>query len=319
MLAIDDPHDPFTEPRDAVEDMVNSRVRDFFLASLPSTTVFRQNPGGYALIAPQSSGARGLTVPAANEADFMFHGTAGDGVDALADFIAATIVETGVDHLRLPLLSERQARILREGLAARLPAWIWADMLSAVSPIVSRKPSRLPSSFRRAIARLQDEGIRLQQSRSMDVEELQRLHERRWGAGNRSNSFFQMLRMLMDECGAQLFTARAGDGTLLGAQLDIPGGRTRHFYYCVSDKDALGGLGTAVMGASWSAFLAGDEAEYSFGRGTERYKYRYADSVKTLFELRGFLAPVVTDTRSKVRNRRGADSVVDAAGQRDWC
>jgi hypothetical protein len=96
----------------------------------------------------------------------------------------------------------------------------------------------------------------------------------------------------LDDCGAQLFTARAGDGPLLGAQLDILGARTRHFYYCINDKDALPGVGTAVMGASWSAFLASDEAEYSFGRGTERYKYRYADCVRTLFELRGFLAPV---------------------------
>jgi hypothetical protein len=40
----------------------------------------------------------------------MFHGAAGEGVDSLADFIAATILETRVDHPRLPLLSERQAR-----------------------------------------------------------------------------------------------------------------------------------------------------------------------------------------------------------------
>jgi hypothetical protein len=197
-----------------------------------------------------------------------------------------------VDHPRLPLLSERQASVLKNQLVLRLPEWIWAEVLAAVAPIVSRKPDRLHPSFRRAMARAEREGVRLERAWSINLDEVQRLHERRWGAGNRSTMFFRMLQMLMDDCDAQLFTARAGDGTLLGAQLDILGERTRHFYYCVNDKDALAGVGTAVMGASWSAFLAGDEAEYSFGRGTERYKYRYADCVRTLFELRGFLAPV---------------------------
>jgi CelD/BcsL family acetyltransferase involved in cellulose biosynthesis len=140
--------------------------------------------------------------------------------------------------------------------------------------------------------RAEKAGVRLERALTIDWDEVRQLHERRWGAGNRSASFFQMLRMLMEDCGAQLFTARTGDGRLVGAQLDILGGRTRHYYYGISDKDAIPGVGTAVMGMSWSAFLAGNEVEYSFGRGAERYKYRYADAVRITFEIRGFLAPV---------------------------
>lgn len=300
MLATHSWLDPFAEPRDPLEDAVNSRIFEFFIASLPRSIVYRQKPGSYALIAPQRSGARVLTVPGANEADFMFHGAAGEGVTPLADFISATILESGVDHLRLPLLNEPQASILKKELSVRLPNWLWAAGPSAVAPMVLRKPSKLHSSFRRAMIRAEKEGVRLERALSIDLDELKQLHERRWGAGNRSASFFQMLRMLMDDCGAQLFTARTGDGRLVGAQLDILGGRTRHFYYGISNKDAIPGVGTAVMGMSWSAFLAGNEVEYSFGRGAERYKYRYADGVRIMFEIWGFLAPVAQMSSSNV-------------------
>jgi len=35
----------------------------------------------------------------------------------------------------------------------------------------------------------------------------------------------------------------------------------------------------------------GRQMVYSFGRGSERYKYQYANGHQALFELRGFFAP----------------------------
>jgi len=286
------PADPFAKPRDKTEAEVDRRVREFFLAVAHPSAVYRQHPGGYALIAPQSSGARALTVPAANEADFMFHGAEGQGVGALARFIVAALAESGADHLKLPLLSAPQAAVLKAELGRRQTDWIWADSLSAVAPTISRKPETLPPNLRYDVKRAQRVGLRLERSISFEREEVRALHQCRWGEGNRSASFFGMLEMLVKDCNAEYFVARSGSGELLAAQVDIVGGRTRHFYYCVSDKRAFSGVGTAVMAVSWIAFLEGKETVYSFGRGTERYKYRYADSVRTLFELRGFLAPV---------------------------
>jgi hypothetical protein len=101
-----------------------------------------------------------------------------------------------------------------------------------------------------------------------------------------------LLEALLSAGCAELITARDHDGDLIAAQLDIVGTFTRHYYYSVSDTDRVKGCGTSVLGASWARFVAdGRQTVYSFGRGSERYKYQYANGHHALFELRGFFAP----------------------------
>jgi hypothetical protein len=97
--------------------------------------------------------------------------------------------------------------------------------------------------------------------------------------------------LLLAGC-AELVTLRDREGRLLAAQLDILGGHTRHYYHSASDTERAPGCGTAVLAGSWARFLADEAARaYSFGRGSERYKYRYANAWRPLYEVRGFLAP----------------------------
>lgn len=291
-MALEAGTDPFSGPRDLREQFANDVVREHFAKRAPAEAVYRQDGDGYCLIAQQGSGARGLTVPAANEADFMFHGNPGRTGEDLAEFIADAAVRSGVDHLRLPLLSQEQAAFLRAQLGRRLPEWVFGDGLASVSPVTRARPATVPDSFRRAMRKAGQAGYSIELSSRFDTAELVPLHEMRWGKGSRGSSFFEMLSRLLSEGCAEYIVARDDNGTLVGAQVDILGSSTRHFYYCVNNSAVLAGIGTAVMGFSWKRFVESDGEEiYSFGRGAEPYKYRYADGVRAWFELRGFYAP----------------------------
>jgi hypothetical protein len=284
-------YDPFLAPRDAGEEAADVVMRAFMLNAAQPAAVYRQEGGGYALVVPSRLGARLLTVPAANEADFTFHGNAGAGGERLADFVAAAVAESAADHVRLPLLSEVQAAWLRHRLAARLPDWIWSASLAAVAPMAAGT-MRQTGRLRRAMARAERDGLVFDYTRSMDPQEVQALHVKRWGPASRGNAFFLMLNALLSAGCAELVSARSREGALVATQLDILGTATRHYYYSVSDRDRAKGCGTAVLGASWSRFVADDcQTVYSFGRGAERYKYQYANGNRALFELRGFFAP----------------------------
>ena len=283
--------DPFLAPRDAGEVAADAVMRTFILDAAPPAVVYRQNGGSYALVIPSRRGARLLTVPAANEADFTFHGNADADGEQLADFVATAIAESTADHVRLPLLSEAQAAWLRHQLAARLPDWIWSVSLAAVAPLAVGRMHKT-GQLRNAMARAVDDGLVLDCSRSMNPREVQAVHVKRWGPTNRGSTFFGMLDALLSAGCAELITARSREGALVAAQLDILGNATRHDYYSVSDTDSVKGCGTAVLGVSWSRFVAdGRQTVYSFGRGSERYKYQYANGHQALFELRGFFAP----------------------------
>jgi hypothetical protein len=284
--------DPFLAPRDPGEASADGVVREFLLRQLKLAKVYRQQGTGYALIVPQLRGARLLTVPGANEADFMFHGNRGTSGHHLADFIAEAIKDAGADHLRLPLLSEDQAAYLQTCLTTRLPEWLWTTSLSAVIPQAAgsfKEASRL----RRAIRRAERTGLALRCPDRVSAAELEELHARCWGQHSRTRTFFGMLDALCEAGLAEIATARTPDGALLAAQVDILGTGTRHFYHAANDARRVAGCGTAVLGLSWERFtISPTQTVYSFGRGAERYKYQYANCHRTVFDVRGFYAPV---------------------------
>jgi hypothetical protein len=292
MPAAEPGSDPFLAPRDPGEAAADAAMREFLLVASPPAAVARKSPGGYALVVPNARGIRTVTVPAANEADFTYHGDAGMGADAFADFVAAALADSGADQLRLPLLSEAHATWLRDRLTTRLPDWAWGASLAALSPMAEGS-MRQERRLLRALARAEREGLVFETATALDPAEVQALHTRLWGPGNRSGVFFRMLAALLSAGCAELVTARGRAGELVAAQLDILGSATRHYYYSVADLERAPGCGTAVLAASWRRLReSGTRSIYSFGRGSERYKYQYANGHRALFELRGFYAPV---------------------------
>jgi hypothetical protein len=297
--------DPFLRAREPKEERASAVIQESILASRSHVAVYRQSGHGYALVLSDRKGERLLTVPALNEADFIVHGDPGTTADSLADFIACSISESRADHLRLPLLTHEQAEALRVGLEERLDDWRIATALSAIAPIARKtRAMRLPVPLRHALSHAKNSGHTIQQSSSLPVDEIRSIHGGRWGA-NRDQSFFAMLTRLLAEDCAELITLRASDGALLSAVVDVLGSSTRHYYYSVANTARASGCGIATLAVSWRRFLESEaESSYSFGRGTERYKFRYADTYRELFELRGFFLPVIAGSPSDEKNRR---------------
>src|SRR5215207_3687004 len=133
--------DPFLEQRDPGEAAAGELMREYLLKAAPPAEVFRQDGGddGYALIVPQNRGERTLTVPGADEADFMWHGNPETTTADLAYFIACAIERSRVSHLRIPLLTRRQALHLKDELDPRLPDWRLDAALTGVSPFSTEK------------------------------------------------------------------------------------------------------------------------------------------------------------------------------------
>jgi hypothetical protein len=283
--------DPFACPRDAREQHATDVMREFLLSNASPFRVFRMRPEGYALIVPSQRGARRLTVPGADEADFLFHGEPSTTGAELAEFIAHCIDSAGADHVRLPALPRDQATHLRTLLVSRRPDWQWDVALSAVSPVVVAEFQRT-RILTGALKHAERTGIRLERAQTFDPQEFATVHAEQWGAHSRSSTFFLMLDRLFRAGCVDIFTARDTNSTLLAAHVDITGLRTRHFYYSVCRSPEGSGAGTALLGMSWNRFRESEtEHVYSFGRGTERYKFQYATAVRTLFELRGFFVP----------------------------
>lgn len=180
---------------------------------------------------------------------------------------------------------------LKACLVARLPDWLCDVALSAISPLIVGKAPQ--ASLRKALVRAEKAQLLIGLTSCFDLHELQDLHRKRWGPDNRTANFFGMLGALLTAGCAEMVTARTSDGALVAVQFDIMGTTIRHDYYAVSDTLRASCSGTAVLGASWRQFCeSSSQTVYSFGRGSERYKYQYANGHRALFELRGFYAPV---------------------------
>ena len=288
--------DPFLERRDPGEAAAGELMREHLLKAAPPAEVFRQDGGddGYALIVPEIRGERTLTVPGANEADFMWHGNPATTSDDLASFIVSAVERSRANHLQIPLLTRRQAVHLKALLDPLLTDWRLDAALTAVSPFSTRK-AREPGSFRKAVRRAERDGLQVGFVSTFPDEEVKTLHEEQWGA-NRQVSFFAMLGELLSAKLADVAIARTRKGELASARVDILGTETRHFYYGVSDTLRAPGCGTAALGHCWRRFMESPTQQaFSFGRGAERYKYRYTERVQEWYALRGFYAPCGSD------------------------
>jgi hypothetical protein len=288
--------DPFLEQRDPGEAAAGEIMREYLLEAAPPAKVFRQDGGddGYALIVPEIRGERTLTVPGANESDFMLHGNPATTSDDLASFIVSAVERSRANHLQIPLLTRRQAVHLKALLNPRLTDWRLDAALTGVSPF-STKKAREPGSLRKAVRQAERDGLEVGLAAAFPEKEVKALHDEQWGP-NRQVSFFAMLGELLRAGLAETIIARTPKGELVAAQVDILGTRTRHFYYGLSDTERAPGCGTAALGHRWRRFMESPTQEAcSFGRGGERYKYQYAERVQEWYALRGFYAPCRSD------------------------
>ena len=249
------------------------------------------------LIVPESQGERTLTIPGRNERDFAGYGLSSSDSTTLALRIADALKNSQADSLRLPLLAPTLAQHLVDILSSSMPNWRFDAALAATSPVALKDAPNFHTSqsLNRALRSARNRGISFDDSARFPRfprDEFEKLHCIRWGS-NRKRSWFQMLELLSQLPATSIITARDAENNLVSCQFDITYNNTRHYYCSASNVKAYSGIGTGILAASWNAFIADSEVRnYCFGRGTERYKFRYANGVRELYELRGFYQPV---------------------------
>lgn len=197
------------------------------------------------------------------------------------------LCEKRVDNIKIPLLSEQGAKDLQKQLSKALPNYLFHTNVSSVCLIVDTDEfSKSPQKYTRPIKKYRKRGAEFVEIDSFHPR-IRRLHEKRWGA-NRSDDFYDYLSYMNENDlsrGVGLFL----DGELISYVQVIVTGDTSHYYYSIyhSDYDSAGSA--TVNYALQTALEDTNTNYYSYGRGAEMYKHRWATDMVVNYEVRGFL------------------------------
>ena len=215
-----------------------------------------------------------------------------DVLERFAEFLIDRLDARNATRMRIGPLMGVAAESLKQRLQARDSNFIFEDSVLSIEPLLDKRhfnESASKQSLRRALRKALQADLSVS-SECLPVSAMQELHEQRWGK-NRSLAFFNMMQAFASEPYCECISLRDASGRIVGQQLDFCFFDQRSFYYAVTDRSAYSGLGTALLSESIRRFYeAPDMVLYSFGRGGEEYKYRYAQSVRLNHYVLGFRA-----------------------------
>jgi hypothetical protein len=204
-----------------------------------------------------------------------------------AQFFLASSENAGASRTRIGPLSRSVSAKLNALLQSHSSNFAFFDAVLAVEPLIKRGVDfSVARSLDRALRNTVSAGLQIT-SEWVSVPELTRLHVDRWGL-NRSALFFQALIALARAPYCNSISIKDSD-RVLGHQIDFCFAGERRFYYSVAAHQTLPGIGTALLAESIRRFAFDPEqSTYSFGRGGEKYKFRYANCVRFCHYVVGF-------------------------------
>jgi hypothetical protein len=207
---------------------------------------------------------------------------------SFAEFLAEKIKESGATRLRIGPLGGESFSTLKKLLDPLVPEFLFTDAILSIEPLILKtSTSRLPESLRRALKKAEKSGWIVDTS-SFDPIEMEKIHSARWGK-NRSPAFFEALRKFAGDPYGDCITIRDASGRILAQQIDFNLDGQRYYYYAAARHAEFPGIGTVLLAESIRRFLDDPKASlYSFGRGGETYKYRYANRYRRNHYLVGY-------------------------------
>jgi hypothetical protein len=216
------------------------------------------------------------------------------GTHVLARF-AKVLIDRLAAHratrMRIGPLAAKTAKALKEMLQAQTSNFLFEDCVLSLEPLLDkgRADGASKQSLNRALRKALQAGLSLS-AECLSPLTMQSLYEQRWGK-NRSLGFFEMMHAFASEPYCECISLKDASGRIAGQQLDFCFADQRFFYLAVADRSSHQGLGTALLAESIRRFYEAPEMKlYSFGRGGEEYKYRYAQSVRLNHYVMGFRA-----------------------------
>jgi hypothetical protein len=231
-------------------------------------------------------GERNIGIFGNNEKDYHFY------VD---DFLlgkdikelSKMVIDKKIDNLKIPLLSIEGAQTIISLLKNNIEQFTFHINLSSISPIIDKsKFSKNRKSYARSVNKFINNGFTFAKVEFVN-EEIKKFHINRWD-NNRSDLFFNFLKYLNKQSLSESYGLFKEEQLVAYIQLIVTG-NTIHYYYSIFDED-YEGAGGAIICFAINVFLERPDLKFfSFGRGAENYKYRWATGAIKNYEVRGFL------------------------------
>jgi len=213
-----------------------------------------------------------------------------DVLEGFASFLLERSATHDATRIRIGPLSSSTCNNLLARLQTHKSNFIFQDAVLSVEPLLHKDRSDVQASkqsLKRALRKAVKSGFTIS-SECFSVSEMQSLHEERWGM-NRSIAFYEKIKAFAEEPYCDCISMKDASGRLIGQQVDFCFFNQRSFYYSVTNRRTYSGIGTALLSESIQRFYTCPEMKlYSFGRGGENYKYRYAQYVRLNHYVLGF-------------------------------
>jgi hypothetical protein len=251
--------------------------------------VFEQSDVRIGLEQQGSAGDVALTLVAQDMRDFcLLDFLEQETLASFAKFFLSCLEEAGASRARIGPFSGRVSSELEAVLQRHRSDFVFRDAVLAVEPLLKKRANYiLPRSLNRALRKILSSGFEIR-SECLPVTEMSRLHVERWGS-NRNLHFFRAMEAFAKTSFCECISIGDGEGRIVGQQIDFCLIPERRFYYSVSNHARFPGIGTALLSESVRRFTdRADLSLYSFGRGGEVYKYRYANFYRLNHYLLGF-------------------------------
>jgi hypothetical protein len=209
---------------------------------------------------------------------------------SFAQFLLQFLKDVGASRMRIGPVGGKVSNWLQQFLRMATSTFIFRDVVLSVEPLIEKRGNEsltVPRSLRRALRNVSRMDLAVG-SDSYSAAEMNMLHVQRWG-DNRSQFFFEAMKTFTKETYCDCISLKDDRGHIVGQQIDFIYSNKRHFYYSISETLQHPGIGTALLSESIKRFV-GDPNEniYSFGRGGEEYKYRYANTYRLNHYIVGF-------------------------------
>lgn len=255
----------------------------YFIKALDKNKLIDINSNNLNLRLTSLIGEVGLTILGSNEKDYNFY----NDFNKYLDEINFILKSNKIDNIKIPLLSKKGALEIKQKIEKINFNYLFNINLSSVSPIIDKKKfKKNKKSYLRQINKFLDEGFVFNKVNSVE-DSVKKLHFKRWG-DNRSNNFFKMLDFMLEKNIAYSYGLYKKN-KLVSYIFLIKTGDTLHYYYSIFD-DRYSGAGSCIILYAIKLFLEDLNLRYfSFGRGSETYKHRWATDIVENYELRGFL------------------------------
>lgn len=228
-------------------------------------------------------GERTLKLLGSNEKDYHFYGDSFWNSSVVEKIINFSI-KNKVDSISIPLLSREGSDYVKDLFLKNNDEFLCTNYISSITPIIRRDKDLVEKySLKRKLREFEKKGFYFEKNISFN-HRIKKLHHDRWG-NNRDEEFFKFLEYCNKNELSENFAMYDSDKNLVAYIQNMKTGNVIHYYYSIYNQN-INGAGLAIISFAISNFIKDNKYNiFSFGRGAERYKFRWSNDFICNYKL----------------------------------